>query len=235
MKEPSDDPPLLDRIRSWTRSKSHVVGIDPFAADNSNRRDHPVLPIANPASKQNNDSHDQPAPSADDLKNTDSHPSAGNDAQATQPSPASRGHLAPNTLPMATEHGEKSTPVESESAPQPLALTVFQRILRTTKVIILSSWINWLLLFVPVGLALGGIHRSMGDESPISPTVVFSMNAIAIIPLASLLGFATESVASKLGDKIGALMNVTFGNAVELIILYVSRLPPRFSAYPCST
>jgi Ca2+:H+ antiporter len=87
-------------------------------------------------------------------------------------------------------------------------------------VVIFSSWINWLLVFVPVGIVLGALHKSLGEESPVSPTIVFAINAIAIIPLASLLSFATESVAKQLGDKIGALMNVTFGNAVELIILY---------------
>ena len=49
--------------------------------------------------------------------------------------------------------------------------------------------------------------------------IVFSMNAIAIIPLAGLLGKGTETVAASFGDAVGALMNVTFGNAVELIIL----------------
>jgi Ca2+:H+ antiporter len=49
--------------------------------------------------------------------------------------------------------------------------------------------------------------------------VVFALNAIAIVPLAGLLGKATETVAAGFGDAIGALMNVTFGNAVELIIL----------------
>ncbi|KAI4271845.1 MAG: hypothetical protein LQ337_005713 [Flavoplaca oasis] len=44
------------------------------------------------------------------------------------------------------------------------------------------------------------------------------MNAVAIIPLAGLLSYATESVAREMGDTVGALMNVTFGNAVELII-----------------
>jgi Ca2+:H+ antiporter len=48
--------------------------------------------------------------------------------------------------------------------------------------------------------------------------VVFAMNAVAIVPLAGVLSYATESVASRLGDTVGALMNVTFGNAVELII-----------------
>ena len=48
------------------------------------------------------------------------------------------------------------------------------------------------------------------------------MNCIAIIPLAGLLAFATESVAAKMGDALGALLNVTFGNAVELIIFVIA-------------
>lgn len=61
------------------------------------------------------------------------------------------------------------------------------------------------------------MHHSMGHECPINPTVVFSINAVAIIPLASLLSFATENVTRNLGDQVGTLLNVTFGNAVELI------------------
>jgi len=53
----------------------------------------------------------------------------------------------------------------------------------------------------------------------LSPTIIFAMNAIAIIPLAGLLTHATETVAASLGDTLGALLNVSFGNAVELIIL----------------
>jgi len=56
--------------------------------------------------------------------------------------------------------------------------------------------------------------------------VVFGLNAIAIVPLAGLLSHATESVASRCGDTVAALMNVTFGNAVELIIfMYVFNRP----------
>jgi Ca2+:H+ antiporter len=85
------------------------------------------------------------------------------------------------------------------------------RFYKTSKIILFSSWLNLLLIFVPVGIALG--------NSNISPIVVFAVNAVAIIPLAGLLSFATESIARRLGDTVGALMNVTFGNAVELIIL----------------
>jgi len=75
----------------------------------------------------------------------------------------------------------------------------------------LSSYINILLIFVPIGIA--------SKAANLSPGIIFGMNAIAIIPLAGLLSHATESVAKRMGDPVGALMHVPFGNAVELIIL----------------
>ncbi|KAI8641401.1 calcium/proton exchanger [Parasitella parasitica] len=73
---------------------------------------------------------------------------------------------------------------------------------------VLSSKINWLLVFVPIAIIFSGA----------SDTVVFSLNFIAIIPLAKLLGFATEEIALRSGSVIGSLLNATFGNAVELIL-----------------
>lgn len=74
------------------------------------------------------------------------------------------------------------------------------------------SWMNILLIFVPAGIAAAQIEG-------IPRGAVFALNCVAVIPLAALLAHATESVASEMGDALGALMNVTFGNAVELIIL----------------
>ena len=68
-----------------------------------------------------------------------------------------------------------------------------------------------LLIFVPAGIAVG--------YSGLDNTIVFAINAIAIVPLAALLTYATESVADGLGNTLGALLSVSFGNAVELIIL----------------
>ncbi|KAK0671032.1 putative calcium transporter [Cercophora samala] len=84
----------------------------------------------------------------------------------------------------------------------------------TIRAILFSSIVNVLLVFVPVGFAVRFAHLPAG--------VIFSVNAVAIIPLAGLLSQATESVASRMGDTVGALMNVTFGNAVELIIFIIA-------------
>ena len=84
---------------------------------------------------------------------------------------------------------------------------------RHTKNALLHSWINALLVFVPIGIA---VHAA-----GLGPEIVFAMNAVAIIPLAGLLAHATEAVAARLGDTLGALLNVSFGNAVELILFII--------------
>jgi Ca2+:H+ antiporter len=48
--------------------------------------------------------------------------------------------------------------------------------------------------------------------------LLFASSAVAIIPLAGLIGEATEALAEELGPGIGGLLNATFGNAAELII-----------------
>lgn len=51
-----------------------------------------------------------------------------------------------------------------------------------------------------------------------SPMAIFSLSALGVIPLAGLIGDATEHLASHTGPKIGGLINATLGNAAELII-----------------
>ncbi len=69
----------------------------------------------------------------------------------------------------------------------------------------------WLLLFVPVVLALEHLM-------PESHTLLFVLSVLAIVPLAALLSRATESIAERTGDAIGGLLNATLGNLTELII-----------------
>jgi Ca2+:H+ antiporter len=73
----------------------------------------------------------------------------------------------------------------------------------------------WLLLAVPVAAWL---HHAY----PNRPLLVFVMACIAIIPLAGLLGLATEKLAVRVGDAVGGFLNATLGNAAELIIALVA-------------
>ena len=68
---------------------------------------------------------------------------------------------------------------------------------------IFNSWINILLIFVPVGIAL--------NYAKIDPVVIFVINFIAIIPLAAMLSYATEEIALRTGETLGGLLNATFG------------------------
>lgn len=70
---------------------------------------------------------------------------------------------------------------------------------------------RWLLALVPVSLILEYVVHAPA-------TWVFVAGVLAIIPLASLVKDATEQVASRLGSTIGGLLNVSFGNASELIL-----------------
>jgi Ca2+:H+ antiporter len=72
------------------------------------------------------------------------------------------------------------------------------------------GWFRLLLLAVPATILL----RFAGA----GPIWLFAGSALAIIPLAGLMGEATEQLAERLGPGIGGLLNATFGNAAELII-----------------
>lgn len=69
----------------------------------------------------------------------------------------------------------------------------------------------WLLAAVPV---LFWLESAM----PEAHTVLFLVSVLAIVPLASLLSRATESVAARTGDAVGGLLNATLGNLTELVI-----------------
>ncbi|MBE3558102.1 MAG: cation transporter [Ktedonobacteraceae bacterium] len=74
----------------------------------------------------------------------------------------------------------------------------------------MSRWLYFLLLAIPAALIAEGLHAS--------PLVIFVLAALGLIPLAGMIGVATEALAERLGHGIGGLLNATFGNAAEIII-----------------
>jgi Ca2+:H+ antiporter len=73
-----------------------------------------------------------------------------------------------------------------------------------------QSWPYLLVPFIPAAIVL--------DIANASAVVVFVSSALGIVPTAALMGRATEELAARSGPGIGGLLNVTFGNAPELII-----------------
>ncbi|GAA5903952.1 uncharacterized protein JCM6883_002038 [Sporobolomyces salmoneus] len=82
--------------------------------------------------------------------------------------------------------------------------------LESFKNLLLGGWINLALVAVPLSF--------ISHFAKWGSTADFIISFIAIVPLASLLGEATEQCSLKLGQTVGGLLNATFGNAVELIV-----------------
>jgi Ca2+:H+ antiporter len=84
------------------------------------------------------------------------------------------------------------------------------------RTILFSSYINMLLIVLPFALVSGALEWS--------PTIVFATNFFALIPLASVLSFATVGLTTSkaVGQVIGGFLSITLGNATELIVGIVS-------------
>lgn len=72
------------------------------------------------------------------------------------------------------------------------------------------GWIKVLLVFLPVAIVAHWIHAPAGLQ--------FGASLLALLPLAIVMGEATEHLSHRAGPGIGGLLNATFGNAAELII-----------------
>ena len=75
-----------------------------------------------------------------------------------------------------------------------------------------AGWPYLLVPFIPLAIALELAHASA--------SVIFIASALGVIPTAALMGRATEELAARSGPGIGGFLNVTFGNAPELIIAF---------------
>jgi len=230
MKETSPSPKYTDRIRSWVNSKANG------GTHHASRRPEPdLLPISSPRTTSslrsnstakaldignNTNANSKANPNSNYATNNSSNHNDNHNGVAVA-AKATTGPAAPSTggvrdgtgpvsalSPQASRQGSVVAGEGSQKAQRNIAI----RFLLTLKQIMFYSKLNIMLVFVPIGIIVQEIPGT-------TPVVKFTMNALAIIPLAGLLSYATESVARKLGDSLGALLNVTFGNAVELIIL----------------
>ncbi|KAG2364508.1 Sodium/calcium exchanger protein-domain-containing protein [Suillus spraguei] len=78
------------------------------------------------------------------------------------------------------------------------------------KFLIFGTWLNVLLIFIPLSF----ISHSMDCDAGL----IFLFSFMAIVPLAKLLGEATDQLSIKLGETPSGLLNASFGNAVETMI-----------------
>jgi Ca2+:H+ antiporter len=75
-----------------------------------------------------------------------------------------------------------------------------------------AGWPYLLVPFIPIAIVLELTHSSA--------SIIFIASALGVIPTAALMGRATEELAARSGPGIGGFLNVTFGNAPELIIAF---------------
>lgn len=73
-------------------------------------------------------------------------------------------------------------------------------------------WLNLLLLFVPVAIVFDLLH--------VAPLLIFIAAALAIAPLASVLGESTGNLASQCGPAASGILSATMGNFTEMIIAF---------------
>jgi len=216
MGEPSDEPSLSDRFRSWAK-RSATNG-------RASTKQAPILPQTEKKDPQDARRHGSEVPTergtrtrqASNGNSIAASNGGGGDVQSDS-TPSASLPTAPPLQDTETQ-GEKPASINQDGRTEKpnIPTRLKNGIIRFgmhTKNSLTRSWFNLLLLFVPVGIAV--------NFAKLNPEIIFAMNAIAIVPLAGLLTYATETVAKKLGDTWGALLNVSFGNAVELIILYV--------------
>ncbi|MBQ6496273.1 MAG: calcium/proton exchanger [Firmicutes bacterium] len=88
------------------------------------------------------------------------------------------------------------------------------------------KYLSILLIFLPITI--------IGKLVGFSETLLFVFSALAIIPLAGLMGKSTDVIACFCGQRIGGLLNATFGNATELIIAFVAMKAGMFDVVKAS-
>jgi len=106
-------------------------------------------------------------------------------------------------------HDEPTNDEPSHDAPGPErsgnAVTKARRFLLSG-----SGWPYMLVPFIPIAIFLELNHAEAA--------IIFGAAAAGVVPTAALMGRATEELAHRSGPGIGGLLNVTFGNAPEMII-----------------
>lgn len=103
----------------------------------------------------------------------------------------------------STQRGQSNSNTPSDEASAPAGIVAALRGLP-------KQPFYWLLLAAPAAIGCELFHAG--------PLWIFLVSGLAVIPLAGLMGRATENLAETLGAGIGGLLNATFGNAAELII-----------------
>jgi hypothetical protein len=109
--------------------------------------------------------------------------------------------------------GDDSSPQPRCNSGSPIGIGLAAHVY-TVSMEALEGYTYLFLIFVPVGIIIGGLRLN-----PIASSI---LNLIAIIPLSALISHSADLLSDSVGELIGGLINATFGNAVELIVCLFS-------------
>nr|WP_278336803.1 calcium/proton exchanger [Clostridium frigidicarnis] len=93
-----------------------------------------------------------------------------------------------------------------------IVLSVLDSIQYIKEDFILMKILKYMLIFIPISF--------IGKFINVSPSIMFILSALSIVPLAGIMGEGTEEISFYSGPKVGGFLNGTFGNATELIISF---------------
>ncbi|MFN0180140.1 MAG: calcium/proton exchanger [Gemmatimonadales bacterium] len=150
------------------------------------------------------------APKGTAERPADARPRQGSpDPRAAREKREGREPREPRGPRVSREPGEAREPRPARSVAEPVKELPPRRIARPDPPKPFP-WIMLLLAAIPASIVL-----AMMDGPPVA---IFVTACLGVLPLASIMGQATESLADRTGPTVGGLLNATFGNAAELII-----------------
>ncbi|VDB90211.1 unnamed protein product [Peniophora sp. CBMAI 1063] len=129
---------------------------------------------------------------------------------------------ASGTLPLHNSQSESELP----QTPLPRKKRIWRRVLgkdrrpigllESLKAIVLSSWLNTFLIFLPFAWA-AHLHKEWEEND----ALVFSLCFLTIIPLEKLFDWGGEQLAMYCGEDLGDLIIITLNNAVEATLAII--------------
>lgn len=158
------------------------------------------MPVPRRINGLSNPQDTTPSPEIKDSKESGAGTSQTIAEEEIQPDHPRRRNIMDRLHRDRTKKPELSRVASAGSEETPPKFTFMNQIRAT----VFNSWINILLIMVPVGIAVNYVG--------IDPVGVFVINFIAIIPLAAMLSYGTEEIALRTGETIGGLLNASFGS-----------------------
>ncbi|KAK7434632.1 hypothetical protein VKT23_020098 [Stygiomarasmius scandens] len=139
----------------------------------------------------------------------------------TEPAPRinspfiSRKRIITSTVDLVNNRLQKSATLEKTLT----AADGQQSRLQGMRRIVSPFWVTFSCITIALTALSWALHFALGDKSP---TGVFVSAFMALMLQAYILGYATEQLSLSSGEKVAALLNVSFGNAVELIVAIIA-------------